>query len=430
MGVGLSLMGRYGRRGLVSRPPTPGVWLQRIEQWVRENCGDTLEEVGRVENSNGHPTLCLVLHPAAEAVFVTAAERGVVSVEAKTSTVGPGYHLYVCDLLRRLGQELGIAWEPPDDEAGTGDETGYFHTGDKTAVEREMLTWLQAMARLEDREHGKEPCAWCMPFGHRYSHAGGTVTPLGWRDRAWMQAVAEDPRRGIDFFSWWEEGQNASYHLGRALCQMWRDVRWRRPLLDSETELLAGIAACLERAYRRDASLNYPWLEWHEILAYLEQDSPLAAEVARQAGSEPQRQRIGYRRHEVIVDLASPWSIRIPGSFAETWEGDTWSAWDPPRTVWFTSYTFNDESRPTPSAAEALRLPGTLEGDPLEFRRGSLLGQAVLKRTEEDGQEYWLLSARSAVPGALALCTVCFDDLADRQWAIDTWHSLSHASSQ
>jgi hypothetical protein len=54
-------------------------------------------------------------------------------------------------LLSRLGADLGIAWDKPDDGQGTGDETGYFHGGDASAVETEMQKWLSGMVSNRGR---------------------------------------------------------------------------------------------------------------------------------------------------------------------------------------------------------------------------------------------------------------------------------------
>ena len=148
MGVGLFLTGRYGRGGILSRPPAPAEWLPEVESWVRSHCADPLLSMSRGQDQRGAPALYLRLHPSAEAVDIILTGRGRLLVSAKSSTTGPGYHFYVSDVLCRLGSELEVRWDPPSAKAETGDETGYFHTGDRSAVEREMLVWLQSMARL------------------------------------------------------------------------------------------------------------------------------------------------------------------------------------------------------------------------------------------------------------------------------------------
>src|SRR5205814_401036 len=105
-----------------------------------------------------------------------------------------------------------------------------------------------------------------MPAGHRYPHHGPLVTPLGPRDLGWVEAVADDPRRGIDLFPWWSEGIDGSFYLGRALCRMWKDVRWRVPLTEEEGDLLMSTHLDLCRAYALEPSLSYPWREWREMM--------------------------------------------------------------------------------------------------------------------------------------------------------------------
>jgi hypothetical protein len=400
---------------------------------VRGNFGEAPLSIWRGQDYDGKPALGFHLHPTAESVDIIGVGRGRVLASAKTSTTGPGYHLYVCDLLRRLGRALEVTWDPPCADDGSGDETGYFHSGDRSGVEREMLKWLQAMARmtLSGRADEDGVGTWCLPIGHRYKSDGAVLTATGPRDTAWLEMTAEDPRRGIDFFSWWDEGTGAPYHLGRALCEMWMQVRWRPPLIDAETDLLNSIANELEAAHRLDPALDYPWPEWHEVLRYLETDSLLAAEVARRAAQQPNGPSIGYRRRNVAVELTGGWSIEVPGSLAECWDEDgTWQAWDSARSVSVSllSSTANGNS---PSAKEALsQAPLPAEGEPLEYRGADVIGRAVLEHGTKEGPSEWLLTAASAVAGRLALLTICYEDPADRPWAINTWQSLAHRSPQ
>jgi hypothetical protein len=113
--------------------------------------------------------------------------------------------------------------------------------------------------------------------------------------------------------------------------------------------------------------------------------------------------------------------------FAEAWDEEgKWWASEPPRTVWFFSVSATDQRRP-PAAQEMLsKVPLEGAGERLQYRRDELIGQAVLNRAEGGVEGYWHLCARSAVPGHVANCHLFFEDLADRQWAIDTWHSLEH----
>ena len=100
---------------------------------------------------------------------------------------------------------MDIGWEAPEPESDAGDETGYFHTGDHRALEEEFLRWLRGVAKIVT-EGLAEDYQWLMismAIGHHYHHHGPLVTPMGPRGLDWLEAVAEDPARGIDLFPWW-----------------------------------------------------------------------------------------------------------------------------------------------------------------------------------------------------------------------------------
>lgn len=432
MGVGFYLTGRIG-----GDRADPEAWLARVRSWFEEHCGEPLEGVRLGRDREGNPTLFASLHPCAEDLEIIVPEHATVVATGKTSTVGPGYHIFACDLLGRLGVDLGIAWDEPDDEAGTGDETGYFHDGDRGAVEEEFLRWLRSIALVvaENIGQGYREMMISMPMGHRYPHHGPLVTPLGSRDLAWLDAVADDRRRGVDLFPWWSGGIDARFYLGRALCRMWKDVRWRTPLTEDEGDLLRDTHLDLCRAYGRDPSLPYPWREWREVIDHIEaffgsvtmQGEDVEPEVNRRATESADGPRIGYRRLPVRVDLTGGWSVEVPGEMAEEWDEEgTWSGWDGRRTVWFTSYTFTKPDGSEPTAAESLEGSSLPEGERLERRGERVIGAAVFAPYEEEGRRLWRLSGRSAVAGGLGVCNVFVEDEGDRDWAASIWESLDH----
>ena len=268
MAVGLYLVGAIERRGLLGRAQSTSSWLAEAGRWISKAAREPLESARLAEDERGVQGLYVKLHPAAEEVELAAAEEeGRIIVSASTSTVGPGYHVYLCRLLERLGVELGLRWEPGDDEQGTGDETGFFHTGDRAAVDREMLAWLQSVAaRLLEELSAETTAQIALPMDVLYELDGPVATVTGPRDEAWLRRTAADPSEGIDFFSWWQDEMGAAYYLGRATVLMWTEVRWRPPLTDSEERRLDEVLEYLERAHEMDPALDYPWVEWAELL--------------------------------------------------------------------------------------------------------------------------------------------------------------------
>ena len=229
MGVGLDVTGRFRKAGVLSRTPSPQKCLDALEDWFKREAADLWLGSHRGQVEQGLPALAVNLHPAAESLQITAAAGGRVTIGIKTSTVGPGFHAYVCDTLRRAGGELNIEWNPADPAAGTGDPTGYF-----AAIRREMLGWLQdAVRRLIEliaTDHRR--MALSLPPDVSFHHDGVLATAMGPRSQQWLREVADSLARGTDVFPWWEQGIGAQFHLGRAITRMWTEVRWREPLTE------------------------------------------------------------------------------------------------------------------------------------------------------------------------------------------------------
>jgi hypothetical protein len=436
MGVGFCLTARYrsseyGQSG--------EDWLDQLAAWLEGHEEEPLMFCRQGSGDDDQPTLFVHVHPSAEEVEFTVPEPGLLAVSAKTSTVGPGYHAFLCDLLDRFSRHFHVEWDEPDEEAGTGDETGYFFSRDLASLKTEMLRWLSAIALVvteKDFAEESQIRMVSMPLGYSYPDEDAIVTPLGPRVCDWFAFVARDANRGREFFAWWEPGPGCGFFLGRALCRMWQDVRWRTPVSEDEGELLMDVHLDLERAYRLEHEAALPWREWAEIVEYLGeyfgyvefQDGDDLEETIRTRGRRilggP---RIGYRRGTVQVSLTGGWSIRVPGDFAEEWEtsGQAWSAWHAGRTVRFTSWSVRDEGEQQ-SAAEILAELELPDGDVFEHQQGNVVGRAVFFLHEEKGESLWNLKAYSAVVGGFALCNIFVRGEDDLGWALDVWKTLEH----
>ncbi len=399
-------------------------WLHRAQEWLHESCSATLvgSEIRDIEA--GVTALCFGLHPTADDVRLKAWEHARITAEATTWRTGAGYHAHVCQVLRDLGEALVLAWDPPDSDPGQGDPTGYFFSSNHGALEEAMLECLrhQAQAALERLAAGQAVPTLALPMDHRFELDGAVATPMGPRDREWLQRVAEDPRQGLDVFSWWEPGRGAAYRLGRAVAEMWTSVRWRPPETAEEVGQLQRILAWLHSAYVRDATLDYPWREWEELRNYLGEADPVPPHARRPTGP-----LIGYRRRNVRVRLGNGWSISIPGSFAESREGDgTYCAWGDGKTVWFTSL---EDSRTEDAPPAEVLLPGLDTGErPMEIPDLSarFAVRAGVMDFSEETQRLHKLNARVALPGRLVLFTLVYDDPEAEAWAIATLESVEH----
>ena len=434
MGVGLFISGTY------ESDKHPEDWLESVGAWFESHEEEPLMMCDFGQNEAEQPTLFLQIHPCAEDVEISVPQPGICLVNAKTSTAGPGYHIYLCDLLRALGEHHGIEWETPDDDV-EGDETGYFFQHDASAVRQEMLRWLSAMSRVVV-EHCKETeCAGqqmvSMPLDRRYPDQKGILTPMGPRTVAWFEEMIEAPEQGTEFFPWWSEGVAADFFLGRAVCRLWQVMRWRPPVTDEEAELVMDVHLDLERAFHLDPNVNMPWREWREIIEYLteyfgyaefqNEDTQEDEIIVRASKVNGQAPLIGYRRGRVNVTLSGGWSLTIPGSFAEAWDenGESWTAWLGGRKLVFKPWSVcgpNDEALGPQEILDSL--PWPTGSSLIDHEDGELLGRAVFAPTEEEGEQGWQLKACTAAAGKFAECNVYVESESDLDWALETWKSL------
>jgi hypothetical protein len=409
MGIGLYLTGEVG---------SPGDPLEHIEGFLRRRDGNDLILLYRGHTEEGLPALFLQHHPAAEAVEFWLEERKL-TVSARTSTAGPGYHADLCDILHTVGEQLQITWDPPDEE-GSGDQTGYFHTRDLAALEQQMLVWFeQVLVLLHEKGQEFTGLQFSMPTAPRYHGPEGAflLTQMGPRSQAWVEAAMADPRAGLDVFPWWSPGKGAATELGRVKVQLWMDVRWHPAETDEEEGLGRELLERLARAYELDPTLDYPWKAWerlHDEVVGAEEELPeIVRTKARQAPDEP----LGYREFEVTEVLNDRWTITIPGSFSMEMEDGTWSAWEDGASIWATAFSL-------PEGTDQIELP---VGDSVpedsttvsieELEEDEVNYCAFSHTFLDEGERYWQIQAQILSESRLLLLTVVVPAEDQLDWA-------------
>ena len=437
MPITLSVTGSLDRPDRLTRSAARE-WLANAAVWF-EALGDVVLDAHVILDADEKPVLLVTLHPTPPPVEIRLGASGRVRVQAVTHPAGPGYHAYLCDLLRQMTDDLDVLWELPDQK---GDPAEYFALRKREPLERHFLKWLGAACADAAAKAGPVPLG--LSGTHRFHHPAAVLTAMGPRDRAWLARVAADPAAGRDFFPWWVPSPNAAFYRNRAVVRLWCDFPWRPPLTEAEGELADGIAADLASAFKLDPAAELPWAEWLELLTAIEgdrdgftvtpDDRVLSVELWKRAGPvepRPGVPRIGYRRHPVRERLFGGWSVEVPGDFAREWEDDrTWTAWNGPRTVCFHALGFAkpDGSPPTVREALAVGRRSLPDGERLaDWDRGGVRGEAVFgPHADDDGRPMWRLSGLAAAPGRLVICNVYVESPADRDWAVRTWESLKY----
>lgn len=409
MALGIRVSGTFTRP---IAPSSSGV-LRLIEAWLREHAGPLLTGAW-LQDPEESPLLFVQLHPAAAPARL-AVSGGSIEIDVQTSSVGPGFHIYFCNLMKELGARFDVDWDRVEDD------TGFFHSGDDGAVYVDMQSWLLAVIRrtLEMHADRHRNLMIAMPAGHLFQIDDALITPLGPRSVAWMEDVTRGALSGSDFFAWWNDQQDAVYHLRRALCLMWRDIRWREPITADERTQMEEVARLLERSHQLDPSLPKPASEWREIAGFL------GRAVPEDIAAVPGEPSIGYRRRAVGVTLVAGWSVEVPGGFAESWHNqEIWHGWDQRRDVWISAFRAQPSAGGEQSPEKILRGQADGEGELFEFAEEGLAARATLAHVEEDGRRYFRLRGRTATEGRFALSTIAFTDREELDWALGVWKSI------
>jgi hypothetical protein len=431
MAVGLTLTAALATEERRFNAAAVRDWLARAAVWF-EAVGDAVLDAHLDRDSEGRPHLRVAFHPAADDVDVRVSPGGRIKLIARTSPAGPGYHAYLCQLLKQFASDFEFQWEEPP---GDHDAGRYFVVGDRARLESAFEHWLSQRCTnlLPKVTADGAPYSLGLSKKVKYLHPGPVLTPLGPRSLDWLKSAANDVATGKDYFAWREPTLDAEFYRNRAVCRMWLDCPWRPPLSEYEGEMYDEIAADLANALDIDSNLPLPWAAWKDVLADLEADKhqftvePTPPElrllVHKRAGENPAAP-LGYRRHSVRVPVTGGWTIEVPGHFATSWEDDghTWNAWDTGRTVWFRSVFADGQSAEEALIVGRVNLP---DGEHLPGRhKHGVLGEAVFGPHHEDGQDLWRLSGIASVDGQLAACNVYVNNVIDREWAINVWRSL------
>jgi hypothetical protein len=420
MGLGLYIDAAIPGDSRGERPLSGGELIDRLEQACRSRIDDPLlrrlARFRRVEEGSG---LDLWLHPATEPVeFRVDGAR--LTCSAKTSPAGPGYHVYVVELLERVAPVAGVEWRWSDAEGG--DECEYHESRSPDRVREHMLTWLRALARhLDGEDFGTDLCL-SLPVGFSPVQAGAICTPLGPLDHEWPRAVASASASelevlGAQFFAWWEPGLDARFWARYGSAVAWVDIPWHPPASDDEDWAYDAAVAAFDRSRALDSTIALPDLEIADLRRY--------RHAKPDDARAPGRTGIGYRRGLMRWQLTGAWSVAAPGYWYQEHDDDAVVLWFGDRTIRITTYRVDGVPGEQLLDHEDAR-GGEEESKPrVEWRSKHLLARGAIEWTD-DLNGYWMVSGQVATDGNVCLATICYVRESDRPWAEETFRSISH----
>ncbi|MSP59263.1 MAG: hypothetical protein EXR72_02795 [Myxococcales bacterium] len=259
-----------------------------------------VERLGGMVSGAGQ-VVWATLHPALPPIAVQESGR---AVEARVPAWpgGPGYHEAALAMLRAAAAEAGV-------DLTVEDSTGFAESGDRAALETAHIAALRAAAaealgfldRVGERAH--------LQFGlplqggiDALRIAGdppGVFTPLGRRDRRWLEGLVGGAVPAESFFPWWGAARDgeAERRLARALIES--QLTWR----PAKTERQKKLRSIALDGLRRGAEGAPP--EYLGLLAHLEE---LAA--GRELTGIP-----SLRIADRLAPLALGWTAVVPGHF-------------------------------------------------------------------------------------------------------------------
>ena len=432
MGLGFQIHGSARGRGLLRRKPSHAELCRQLQDAIFQAVPDPLQH--RLLRFAAHPEgMEVTFHPAAEPVEFGFGDDGELVVSAKTSTVGPGYHAMLVELVDAIGPPAGIDWDWSDLDEEEGDETGYHKDRDFGALQDEMLAWLKGLADLllQNYEDERGQIALCMPIHYRLVTGQFAHSPLGFWDRAWFEALAAAEGERAEslaaaFFPWWNHPADASYWRDCGLVLAWTELPWTPPVDEPERQLYELVVECFGRARKLDPAIGLPLPEIAEIRDLLSSED---------TGQPPKAEGIGYRRHRRRHVLSGGWSIELPGYFREIHDAEdkgTILLAHGARGLRFTSYAV------TPKAPDA-PMPGQMVRD-VEAERG---GQGFCASHEENGLVGWgnefeaeqeggwhfqaCVGKDGDGTGEFCILTFTYENPAEgRDWALEIFRSIRH----
>jgi hypothetical protein len=428
MGLGFCLGAELPVKGLLRKRMPAEKLLSEVGKCAFRNTSDPIMRRIFSYNQKGRKSF-LVVHPTAEPVQFIVDANGFLTVSANTSTVGPGYHKYLIELLEKIGSECSLIWRTTGKEK-LGDETGYINERNYASLQYEMLKWLQAVARiLISKPEEEYVFSINLPLDEAITGQHFASTWLGPLDRKWFEEVAETEiqnlhEKGREFFPWWDQEMDALFWKNCGLSYAWFYLPWNVPIRLKERELYQLALDCFKKAKELDPTVHLPEQEMEEIQILLSKKTPDSI--------PPKHGLIGYRRALMNKFVSGGWRIEIPGYYYEDVEnnGTTTLFWFGERTVRVSSITVKPQigKRGTPQhlLSEILekRFKGGLEE--FEYSKGHLLYRAYLSPTEEKDGKGFVLRGAAAMTNSICIVTILFTDSADKEWAVRTWKSIYH----
>jgi hypothetical protein len=428
MGLGFCVQSSIPARGIFHRKLSRDSLYAEIADAIRKYVKDPLAASLLSFQSQEH-SLYVTLHPGAEFLEILWSPEQWIQVSAKTSTIGPGYHAFLIALLRHLETVLGLRWNWDEENA---DETDFAKSGDFQSLQNQMADFWKGIcsAILSQIQNNAKNIVINWPLNAPHPVLGGfAATPLGPLSRECCEAILTGDHNTLiaacrRFFVWWDQEPDAVFWRNTGSMLLWSNVPWRIPDNKSERVVCQLALDCFHRALLMDSNISLPQIEMDELQCFLALPEDAAQE-------QPSEEGIGYYRRLMSHPLTGHWAINLPGYYSQLIEDDgTFVFWFGERTIRFSSFSVKRNPDATSSLQDSLAVfpKENPNSKIISLEKNHLHGMAAISPPNADkDRDYWMLHGKIVCnEDSIGLLTLCFDDPADKTWAVETFQSISH----
>lgn len=308
-----------------------------------------------------------------------------VIISARTSSLGPGYHDYLVELVDRLITTSGLKARETDDWS---DETNYFSTRDFDALQEAMSEHFSALCGIvrEQAATGAEQIRLGMPVENApVLKDAFALTARGPRGREFFEDGKPE-----DYFGWWEKGLTAESIPSLIDTLLWSEFPWRAPITEADSNLQAVIGDLFALAGQGESQIR------------------AAFDAARISEAPPSSAGVGYRKGDYAVMLPGGWMITVPGYFAVE-VTDSFDFWFGERAIYASVLTVSKAEPGRPELAADANKPiyedinGVLYAGDFE--------------PSDDGSGNWRLTGTAAEINSVVICSITCPSQDDREWA-------------
>ncbi len=387
--------------------------------------------------------LLVSFHPAAEDIKFSF-KKDWVECHAVTSSVGPGYHAAVVEMLKQIAAPTGLSWSVEDPQRGYRDDTGYWQRQDFADLQVAMARHLTKLAGFLMTQADSKNIQLSIPVGFPMPVADFfAMSPMGFWERDIFENAAKGDARTLakvceSFFPWWKQGIDAEFWRNAGLCLVWTEIPWHPPVNDEERAIYAKALRCFQRAYELDKSIALPKNEMAEMAMFVEMDVNTPAPVPKNDGK-------GFWRYNLRRPLSGSWSAEFPGYFyaGNERDGDTALFWHNGMVMRVRSYDSLEElSRYNPGLNVEKLSTGDGDGKAdkgqgedkkvslvSDIEKANLLGRAYLVKARDEEGEYWSLEGRVLSPDGACIITLTFPpNETHLKWAKEVFESVDRAA--